>query len=503
MSRRARPFSLSANSPASKRLARIDNAFNSAVGYGDVGLNQADTSRMSAKTKGKRKAVVPDDEEDAAEDDEMEMVASTAQPSTLGMEVDAQPLGGGFLPEDQGAGGFLPELDSSTGGNFLAETDTTSGGGFFPSEPLDAGGFLPLPLPDEQAGGFLPDEQAGGCLPDLSDSTMHDSPSFATARGFLSCALPGDAFAFSGGFLPDELPTPAPLTNADKLPTPPPLLPPPDRIPLSSVPSALRQLGLHKAGLPAVELLELFEDVASDDEEMGGKSVRRERFREACEVLMQESDDEGDEGEGEDEVAEGGEYRDEVEDQEEQPAGRRRRPTRTTRSTAAAAAARSTRRSGPVVDDDENGEEGLDDQDKDFGAQLDDLPSDSADSGEATSDSDNSAGTSRSNKAKGKKPAAPRGKGKGQRKRGEEIVLTVQDLADAEDTFDLFFVDSAQEGIKRGQKTIGLAELQRACRVLKEKMGEGDLNEMLEYAGKSKGKVDLEAFARILAETGL
>uniref|UniRef100_A0A0K3CID8 BY PROTMAP: gi/342319235/gb/EGU11185.1/ putative Chloride channel protein k [Rhodotorula glutinis ATCC 204091] n=1 Tax=Rhodotorula toruloides TaxID=5286 RepID=A0A0K3CID8_RHOTO len=137
---------------------------------------------------------------------------------------------------------------------------------------------------------------------------------------------------------------------------------------------------------------------------------------------------------------------------------------------------------------------------KDFGAALDALPDDSDSSlSEAATDSEDDVGGSA--KKKGKSP----GKGKKSRRgrRGHPDDITAEDVAAAQDTFDLFFEESPQSVLPKRERAIGLMELQRACRVLKEKMTDGDLNEMLEYAARSKGLVDLESFARILVETGL
>ncbi|GAA6022510.1 hypothetical protein JCM10207_008537 [Rhodosporidiobolus poonsookiae] len=518
MPRRARPSS-SLDSPAAKRLARIDAAFDAAAAAAPF----AQPPALSDETKGKRRAVVPDDED---EDAEMELVetglAANGQgggfllESEAGMQLDpADGSGGsGFIPNDQ-AGGFLPDPDPDQ-----------LGGGFLP-DPPGAGGFLPPSNADANAGGFLPD-------PPATADTFAPFP----GGGFFS-SLPGDAdLSLSGGFFPDpssasasfELPTPAPLAHplspdatlaVQPLPLPdpnaplPPVSAPPERIPLSAIPAALSQLGLASSGLAAAELLALFEEVASsdDDEPSGGgrgKSVRRERFREACEVLL-----EGEEAAGSDEPDEGAdEYRaDGADDDDDAPVVRRQRPARTTRATAAAAAQRRSKRAKVAIEDDEEGEgegaaeeegegeEGGFVREEDFGAQLDALPSDSDDSD--AYESEDSDGLPRSAVPSSGKPKRPTHRGKASARRGADIRLTADDLASAADSFDLFFVDSAQAGLPREKKVLGLPELQRAARVLKEKMNEGELNEMLGYAARSKGAVDLEAFARILVETGL
>ncbi|GAA6030826.1 hypothetical protein JCM8097_008895 [Rhodosporidiobolus ruineniae] len=515
--------------PSSSRLDRIDSAFNTAAGYSDTSTSPA-APTLSAKTRGKRRAAVPDDEEDEPADEEMEEVApaSTGEGGFMtgaDEEMSTNGVGGGFLPEDAGpGGGFL--LDDANGGGFLP----------LPLPPNGGGGFLPddsAASAEAAGGGFLPDPPAGGFLHDppsaADDTAMPDASSFS-GGGFFS-SLPGDAsFAGAGGFLPSasdddgdasfELPTPAPLTHAAALSSPssaafpstsalPLPSAPPDRIPLAYIPSALRQLGLTSAGLAEAELLSLFEDVASDDEDAeGGKSVRRERFREACEVLMQDLGSDVEEG---DEVEEGGaeEYRDDEED--DVPVVRRRRgPTRATRSSTRRAAAKG-KKPAAVVDDDEEEEDGAEGvKERDFGGEGGFLPGDEEEEDEAASDEEDSDASAESEDSDGaalpsvsssskKRSSAP---GRSRSSRASR-PLTARDLADAADSFDLFFVGSLQEGKPRGERTIGLMELQRAARVLKEKIGDGELNEMLEYAARSEGKVGLKQFARILVETGL
>ncbi|BGP19458.1 hypothetical protein JCM10213_006278 [Rhodosporidiobolus nylandii] len=496
MARRSRP---APSASSSSRLSRIDSAFNAAVGYSDPSTSHGSNgSRLSAKQKGKRRAVVPDDEEDDEGDEEMELVAGGEPGGFMppdGMELDRH--AGGFLPDqEQGGGGFLLDGASEGGGGFLPEppVDGGIGGGFLPEDGSSGGGFLPDPPAFDGGGGFLPE-----------DSTMHDLPPPPSA---FASALPGDAFSTAGGFLPASdddlstlaLPTPARLTHAASLPSPP-SIPPPERIPLDKIPAALKRLGLTRAGLPANELLELFEDVASDDEEDagGGKSVRRERFREACEVLLAGMDS-GEESGGEEDGE--GEYHASASDGEEvereEPA-RRRRSTRTTRASTRAARAEA----GDVEAEGDEGGGGGFVKEQDFGAQLDALPDESSSSYGGTSASDGEGSRLKTSAASASKAKAKKGKGKRRPPRGDEVTLTPRDLADAADSFDLFFVDGPQATMAREARSIGLMELQRAARVLGEKMGEGDLNEMLEYAGRSKGKVDLENFARILVETGL
>ncbi|GJN93115.1 hypothetical protein Rhopal_006160-T1 [Rhodotorula paludigena] len=512
--RRGRTSSADESSRAAKRLARIDDAFNRAAGYDaeHYAALEASLPARGGDNRRRTRAAVVDDEED----EDFEMVASTEQ----GAEgAAAGEVGGGFLPEPPAAdtgggfivdepsaaagGGFLPEPSAAGGGGFLPEPDNVGGGGFLP-EPAqtgEGGGFLV-----DDAGGFLPDPAApsfdagGGFLPPDGDTAM---PDYGMSGGFLplppNLASADADFSGSGGFLPDSDALPEPVALAHALPTPPP---PPSRIPLVHIPAALRDLGLHRVGLAGAELLGLFEEVASDDDEAeGGRSVRRERFKEACEVLMGDDDESDEEGEGNgDGEGDKDEYR---EEDEELGEGRRRR-----RSARQQPARRSTR--GRAARTGEGNEEAStpDITARDFGASLDALPDDDDELSSVASDSESDEGASGSSARRGKKGAGGKGKakkgGKARASRGDASrPLSARDLADAGDSFDLFFEESPQMAFPQSRRTIGLMELQRACRVLKEKMSEGDMNEMVEYAARSKGIVDLEAFARILIETNL
>lgn len=357
-------------------------------------------------------------------------------------------------------GGFMPEGDTSRGGGFLPEDEGGADlgrGGFLPDPPDDI--TMQPPGADTGGGGFLLDDDftnAGGFLPLPPPPPLDD-----TAMAFDYSGEGG-----GGGFLPEPpaqfLP---PSSSSMTLPTPPP----PSRIPLSSIPTALRALNLHRIGLAGSDLMQLFDEVASEDDEVeGGKSVRRERFREACEVLM--GDDTDDEEEGE-------EYRDE---EEEEGASRRRlRRAGDPKSAAAAPAtddddaprlrrqpARRSTRANPLPEDEDVSA-------KDFGAALDALPDDSESSlSDAATDSEDEDVVGSAQKKKGKASANRKGK---RARRGNPDAITAEDVAAAQDTFDLFFDDSPQSVLPKRERAIGLMELQRACRVLKEKMTDGDV----------------------------
>ncbi|GAA5836908.1 hypothetical protein JCM9279_007698 [Rhodotorula babjevae] len=509
--RRARQPSTADTARAAKRLASIDAAFNRAAGY-DPSRYADESDRPPQKRS--RRAVVPDDEEDEADEDdvEMELVAGSAAPAGPGSTAAVpEGLGGGFLPE--------PADGGTGGGGFPVEDDEQPAGGFLPEPPGGGGGFLTEA--DQGAmmgGGFFPDASAsdagggGGFL--LPDPSSLDTPmppadaGYGTAGGSLpppdNLSRDFDPFAGAGGFLPDDdtpsnslsslLPTPAPLTN--RLPTPPP---PPSRIPLARIPAALRDLGLHRVGLAGAELIALFDDVASEDEDdpLRGRSVRRERFVEACEVLLGDEEPPSAEEEQEEDRA--------AEDDDLGLGEGRRRRRQPTRQQPSRRSTRGRRAAPGEVEEGEDEEAQDDVVEKDFGeAGVDDESSSSFASESDVAIDDEDDDDIVDVPAKGKKAAGKKGaKGRRVAKGDPSRPLSKQDLADAADTFDLFFDESPQLAFGQQERGITLMELQRACRVLKEKMTDGDLNEMLEYAAKSKGVVDLEAFARILREAGL
>ncbi|TKA52355.1 hypothetical protein B0A53_04824 [Rhodotorula sp. CCFEE 5036] len=506
---RRRPRPVDDAGRAAKRLAAIDNAFDAAAASPD--MPTADEPRRR-----RQRAVVRDDEEED-DDEEMMEAVEIADPDAAS---SAHAGGGGFLPEPAEAGGFMPlDDDAATGGGFLPDPTTapteSSGGGFLLPDPADhdggGGGFLPEPT---EGGGFFPegDDAAGGGggflpVPDSMTAAeadqMQQDLDFASAGGFLP--LPDVPASFNTESNDDNLLLPLPDPNAP---------PPPDRIALTAIPTALRSLGLHRVGLQGAELMALFEEVASDDDEAeGGKSVQRDRFREACQVLLGSDDDaEEDEDERDD-------YRDEpampVDDDDLQGAGRRRlrrgaalkveEPTRVQPS-------RRATRAHPIPNEAEEGsappttEEGvaLEALPDDFEEDDDEDGSPFASDPDGEEEDEYDGPSSKSGQSGSKTAQKQQKKGKrGRRAIDPAQPLSPRDIAAAADTFDLFFEESPQLAFPQKERNISLLELQRACRVLKEKMTDGDLNEMLEYAARSKGSVDLDAFARILLETGL
>ena len=57
-----------------------------------------------------------------------------------GVDPADEDMGGGFLPDDGGAGGFIPEDDEGAGGGFLPEADDTADAGSLPDAPSERAG---------------------------------------------------------------------------------------------------------------------------------------------------------------------------------------------------------------------------------------------------------------------------------------------------------------------------------------------------------------------------
>ncbi|KAK4698487.1 hypothetical protein P7C70_g7788, partial [Phenoliferia sp. Uapishka_3] len=428
MARRRISRSKATSLPSTPRLLQITSAFNSAAS----GLPPISPPKPA---KRRRKNVLSDDEE--AEDEEMEMVAIVDDVGGSG--------GGGFVQE---AGGFLVE---DGGDQVMAgqSGENGEGGGFLVEEEEE-----PFRLDDSepQAGGFILDDtepSAGGFI--LDDATFDES-------------------------LLEPLP---PFQFDDSAPAPPQIAPTATRIPLKSIPEALISLNLPS---DSHDLLSLFADVASDDEE-GVLSVSRERFVEACNVLLG-SDTEGEQiGSEEEEEEEEKEESGESDAYVEEDAPMRRIPTRS----------RATRANpGPTSLDKGKGK----------AIVVGELVLSSSEE-ESAVDSDNEGGgtSGRSSKSKAKKGTTPKGKGKGKGKGKKERkgrVLNEEELKEAEDSYELFFEGSSRAG-KKG-RSIGLGELKNVAALLNEKLSDEDLLEMLEYAGRNGGVVDLAAFTNLLAE---
>lgn len=280
--------------------------------------------------------------------------------------------------------------------------------------------------------------------------------------------MPVDDASDGGGFFP-SLPQPLPFstsTDLDSLTLPTP--PRPSRIPLSRIPQTLRSLGIPRGN--DRQIMEMFEEVGSTDEEDNGhgeksKSVRRERFIEALEVLLVDrDDDEGSESEKEEhEGGDGDEY------EEENPTNpTRRRSTRVTRQSA-----RKNPNKQPVHDDEKGGDVGEVDFVDKAGEDDDDLSSASASEGEPTSEEEEEEIAKGSKKTR--KAGASRSKSK--RKRYDPLQpVSKKDLEAASDTFDLFFEDSPQLALGQDARLIGLAELKKVTRVLKEKFTDEDVS---------------------------
>ncbi|GAA5981684.1 hypothetical protein JCM5350_000454 [Sporobolomyces pararoseus] len=481
----------------SRLIERIDRAFDRAVGY-EGGQEQTlqqreqEAAERRRKRKGKARAIVPDDEEEEEEQAQppMEEVVAAGGTSSGGG-------GGGFLPDPTQAG-----ASASAGGGFFVDdsfTQPTAGAGFMTDADdgtlasfagRGEGRFLPMETDSNEnagggGGGFFAQEPSTNSSNDPSTSLAPSGGGFFPSTSGFDAYNPGqglDSTLGSGGFLPQ-------LPNLDfggldslALPTPPR----PARIPLSRVTGALRNLGVPRGS--EREVMEMFEEVASEDENAeGGKSVRRERFIEALEVLLDDKEEdveEEEEQEGDEE-----EYND-GEDRDRSPPNRRR-STRTTR--------RSTR-ANPVDDPLDEEEVPNELKETDFA----ELSSESEDSAEpSTEDEEDGNGKGKTPKTR-KAKSSTKGKSKSKKaKYDPRSKISKDKIAAATDSFDLFFEGSAQLSLPQKDRKIGLAELQRACRVLKERFTDEDLTEMLEFAAEGNGLVDLESFARILVETGL
>ncbi|GAA5944065.1 uncharacterized protein JCM15063_004305 [Sporobolomyces koalae] len=468
--------------PAVPVADRIDAAFDQAVGYslasGDNihdNTYDLDDTRRRRNRRGLARAIVPDDEEDAT----MAPGPESAHPPPDEQFRQAQTPAGGFFAETNTlqaaseenepvrqaneepalsyAGGFLP-MEDDPGYSF---TFNPGGGGFLP-EPTFSHDEDPVLAPP--SGGFFPPTDDGA----LSHSNVYNPPLSTVPTG--------------RGFLP---PLPSFDLESVSLPTPPR----PRRIPIARVPAALRHLRIPRSSTR--EVIEMFEEVASDDEDVeGGKSIRRERFKEALEILL-EDDDEDDNNDdvdfdqdisdaNNDDLGSDAYGAGKQDDNETKGPSRTSRPT--TRATRRSTRANPTRESA----DDSAGQAKATDR-----ADESDFLDDHLASGSESSDASFSAGDNEEeSRKKRKKP--PRSSTSRKRK---------GDPAAAMDSFELFFDASPQLDLPPESRVIGLAELQRACRVLKEKFTDQDLLEMLEVAGNKTGLVDLESFSQILAET--
>lgn len=476
------------------------------------------TATDEARQRRQRRAaavVLDDDETDDSgqgdDEDMMEAVDIAGQPRSnagTGGEGVGNAGGGGFLPEASDGGGLMPVDDpvggatAHLGGGFLPEDNPApalAGGGFLlPSPPADHGGFDPstsggsgfLPESGEPGGFFPADHVRGGFLPVPDSITaaeadeMQQDLDFASAGGFLP--LPD----VPAGFLPDVSAGTAAAQNGSVgssfNPDATSPHPEPDRIALTAIPTALRSLGLHRVGLQGAELMALFEEVASDDEEAeGGKSVQRDRFREACQVLLGSDDEESAEDDGD------GYRKDSAaassSDQDLRSSGRRRlrrgsdlKPEEPTR----VQPARRSTRAHPMPQNKAGDEGGIPMTTDGAAAALKALPDDFEDDEDGSSfasdsdaDGEGPDGQPQTGRSGSGKPRQQK-RGKRGRRTAVDLSqpLSASEIAAASDTFDLFFEESPQLPFPQKERHISLLELQRACRVLKEKMTDGDVS---------------------------
>jgi hypothetical protein len=322
--------------------------------------------------------------------------------------VDRHPTASG---SGKGDGGFI--LDDT-------RNDDAMGGGFMLEE--DEG--------DNAAGGFIVDSpgQGGG----------------------------------EGGFLPESSPLDAESDAAGS-----PQHPLPNLLPLSSLSRAFDALPTlpRSARYP---LMEAFGIVAETNED-GVKCISRDKFIEACSVIIREEyddDQENDDAEAERDEDENGdvesqEGEEEWEDEEMRgKVSRRQRGATNIRTTRSNAASTST---AMVID-------------PLIGEEIDD------DEAEASSNSDSrpTAGSKTSAKSKSKAPVVifkSKGKGKAKEKVGKKNrVLTAEEVIEAEETFDLFFEGSIQRELGITDREITMEELRRVSRLLEEKNSEEEVS---------------------------
>ena len=285
---------------------------------------------------------------------------------------------------------------------------------------------------------------------DPSTSLASGSGGFFPLAGNDDATYSGHPGTSPGGFLP-QLPD-LDFGGIDSLTLPTP--PRPSRIPFSRITRALRDLKVPRGS--EKEVSEMFEEVASDDENAeGGKSVRRERFIEALEVLLDEQEDsEGLNGRDDDSE----EYNDRESEAETSKRATHQKPvTRATR--------RSTR-ANPVAELETPGD---DLKETDFV----ELSSESEDSADLSSGDDEANVSSTKKKSKTRTSAKSKSK---KHKYNPRSRISEDKIAAASDSFDLFFEGSAQSSLPQQFRKIGLAELQRACRVLKEKFSDEDVS---------------------------
>ncbi|KAK4052802.1 hypothetical protein OIV83_002089 [Microbotryomycetes sp. JL201] len=470
---------------------RINDAFASATDPNFDGDKQHESSnKLPRKPKRNTKMIVLDDEDEQMSEVDTTAAAATATAAPAAMpdmtiEADPLPLP---IPEraaQDGGGGFLTHHDDilpTNGAGFFTDNDTSTGGGFLPelgNEAFgaggDGGGFMPeLPLLDSNhtfGGGFLTDDNAfteggGGFLPD--DAEMPELPP-----------------------LPDLPPIPSTSTTSHPATTRPiPTAPPRvvNRISLRKIPQALEQLDLPA---DSKDLLDLFREVASDDE-----TVSKERFFEACAALMSDVQDTSD-----DNSSSSQSYKEEQSSSDERERRRQGSKLKRLDGTAVAQTKRATprrsTRANPAGDEEETAKAAIakartriDEDDDDLA--LSEGQAAAYDSANANDKGSASATSSKNTASKGRKS-------KGKVKLKQPRKLTVEELRDAEDTFELFFEGDSRKQHAR-DKVLTLTDLQRVTRLLKEDMSEDDLQEMIEYAARERGQVDLEAFTKVLAE---
>ncbi|KAK4057404.1 hypothetical protein OIO90_001473 [Microbotryomycetes sp. JL221] len=489
---------------STRQAERINKAFTHAAIPSQHGTSS--TNKYKSPNKGKRKMIIADDEEDSEQDDqdefeEVNISASSLQGTkskSIAMETtDILPLPIPGQPDETiddaangtGGGFIVDEYDdmSNGGGGFIADEtmqDVQGESGGFVTEQDGGGGFLPQNDQFAGSGGFFAEDDnnnqfdsGGGFMPEEDGGTMG-------AGGF----LPGDTDMPELPPLPDLPPVPATLDSAalaesEKTTTV-------DRISLHKIPDALRQLDLPT---DSKDLMDLFREVASDDE-----TVSRERFFEACATLMADDEDDDDQRSS-DESSRG--YKDEDSDDDSDDGtgklkttgSRLRRKNDATVSEPRQPPARRSTRANPAKDVEQTANAAIERARTREGDDVGEAEERAFDSDE----DDAATGASVSSKKAAGGKGARSGRSKIKLKQARK--LNAQEVRDAQDTYELFFEGDGRPGDAK-DKVLTLADLQRVTRLLKEDMSEDDLQEMLEYAARERGQVDIEAFTKVLAE---
>lgn len=271
----------------------------------------------------------------------------------------------------------------------------------------------------------------------------------------------------AGGFLTSDQDDSTTRPTFSRISPPPPtggLL----RIPLRNIPTALAALDLP----PNQQVLSLFKEVASDDEE-GELTVSKERFVQVLGVLMGGDDDSDSEAavqeaaeEEEEEQEELSELTSSDDDEEEEEYREEVKISRGRKG----ATRRITRASGGVGDGTDAIEEGAlsDNNSQDSSSGMDvegTAPLSSKAKGKSI------ASTTKRRDVKSRKITKAE-----QKKLDRTRAVTDREIEQAISTFSLFFEGGNPPAGKKDNRKIGLKELRRACDLIKEDIDEDDVS---------------------------